>query len=155
MATIRQIREDEYLKVGGLWWDFMMINAAFDDSFTVKRRARELFASEMAQRASDPDSLLSVAELDGELVGFCFSYVSRKPRYFRLGKFGFIGDLFVRPEYRRQGIGHDLVRAAMKFFEKNKVKQVELLVAIKNEDTIKFWESIGFSKLLAWMYRRI
>ena len=32
--------------------------------------------------------------------------------------------------------------------------QIELLVAIKNENTIKFWESMGFNHLLTWMYKK-
>jgi len=154
MVTIREVREEELLKVSELWGDFMAYNAAFNDSFHVQRKSKAIFAKEMAERKEHPDCLLAVAESDGKLIGFCYSYISLKPKYFKLEKFGFIGDLYVKPEYRGQGIGRDLVNDALAFFKKRKIKQIELLVAIKNENTIKFWEALGFKHLLTWMYKR-
>jgi ribosomal protein S18 acetylase RimI-like enzyme len=59
------------------------------------------------------------------------------------------------PQNRLMGIGHDLVKDAINFFARRKVTQIELLVAVKNKEAIKFWEAIGFSHLLTWMYKRI
>jgi ribosomal protein S18 acetylase RimI-like enzyme len=155
MTTIREVREDELLKAGELWSAFMDFNARFNDSFAIRAKGQEIFSKEMLEKHQSKDHRLAVAEVDGQLVGFCFSYISRKPRYFKLEKFGFIGDLFIKPTCRRQGIGHDLVKDALNFFAKHKVSQIELLVAIKNESAIKFWEAIGFKHLLTWMYKRI
>jgi ribosomal protein S18 acetylase RimI-like enzyme len=155
MVTIREAREDELLRAGEMWSEFMEFNGRFNDSFAVKGKAREIFTQEMLEKYPARDFRLAVADLDGELAGFCFSYISRKPRYFRLQKFGFIGDLYVKPECRRRGIGHDLVKDAINFFARRKVSQIELLVSVKNRNAIEFWEAIGFSHLLTWMYKRI
>ena len=155
MIAVREARPDEYSRIGDLWHDFMTLNAGFDNSFELRKGAKELFSREMAEKCPDPDCFLAIAEENGELIGFCFSYISCKPRYFSLDKFGFIGDLYVKPEHRRRGVGHLLVKEAIAFFGRRKVNQIELLVAVKNEETIKFWEALGFSKLLTWMYKRI
>jgi ribosomal protein S18 acetylase RimI-like enzyme len=155
MIIIREAREDELLKAGELWSEFMEFNARFNDSFETSARAVEIFTKEMMQKYPARDFRLAVADTGGELVGFCFSYISQKPKYFKLEKFGFVGDLYVKPKYRRQGIGHDLVKDALNFFARKKVSQIELLVSIKNRDAIEFWEAIGFSHLLTWMYKRI
>ena len=154
MYKIRKAREDELLKVAGMWKEFMRYNGEFNRSFETNRKASEIFSREMLEKLKEPESHLAVAESDGELIGFCYSYISQKPKYFKLEKFGFIGDLFVIPEYRRNGIGRALVNDAVDFFGKRKIKQIELLVAKKNENTIKFWESLGFNHLLTWMYKR-
>jgi ribosomal protein S18 acetylase RimI-like enzyme len=154
MVKIREAREEELLKVGRLWGKFMAFNAEFNSSFRVRKKAPEIFSKEMIEKIQDSDCRLAVAEIDGELAGFCYSYVSRKPKYFKLEKFGFVGDLYVEPGYRRQGVGRMLVNDTLAFFSRRKVRQVELLVAIKNTGTIKFWESLGFSHLLTWMYKR-
>jgi len=154
MVKIRQAREEELLKVGRLWGKFMAYNAEFNSSFTVKKKAPEIFSKEMIEKIQDSNCRLTVAEIDGELAGFCYSYVSHKPKYFKLDKFGFVGDLYVEPEYRRQGVGRMLVKDTLEFFSRRKVWQIELLVAIKNTGAIEFWESLGFSHLLTWMYRR-
>jgi len=154
MLKIRAAVEEDLPKLGELWSDFMTYNAAFNDSFKTNKKARGIFMSEMTERNQNPDCRLAVAESDGDLVGFCYSYISLKPKYFKLDKFGFIGDLFVRDEFRRNGIGRKLVDDAFDFFRRRKIKQIELLVAIKNVNTIKFWEAVGFDHLLTWMYKR-
>jgi ribosomal protein S18 acetylase RimI-like enzyme len=154
MFKIRKAREDELLKVAGLWKDFMKFNGDFNASFAIKKKATEIFSREMLEKLKEYDSRLTVAESDGELIGFCYSYISQKPKFFRLDKFGFIGDLYVLPEYRRGGIGKALVKDAVDFFARRKIKQIELLVSVKNENTIKFWESLGFNHLLTWMYKK-
>jgi ribosomal protein S18 acetylase RimI-like enzyme len=154
MVKIREVREEELLKVGKLWGKFMAYNAEFNSSFRTRKKAPVIFSKEMIEKIQDSDCRLTVAEIDGELVGFCYSYISHKPKYFKLEKFGFIGDLYIEEDYRRQGAGRLLINDTMEFFSKRKVRQIELLVAVKNKGTIRFWESLGFSHLLTWMYKR-
>ncbi len=155
MITIREARGDELLKISAMWGEFMAYNGSFNDSFKIKKRARAIFSKEMSERDDNPDCRLAAADDSGQLIGFCYSYISFKPKYFKLEKFGFVGDLFVKEEYRGRGIGRLLVDDALKFFKKRKINQIELLVAQKNTDTIKFWESLGFDHLLTWMFKRI
>lgn len=155
MLVIREAMEDELLKISRLWGDFMAYNAEFNDSFRTKKRATSIFVKEMTERKQNPDCRLAVAELDGKLIGFCYSYISLKPIYFKLERFGFIGDLYVADDCRRKGVGAKLVEDSLEFFRYHNVSQIELLVSIKNVNTIKFWEKLGFSQLLTWMYKRI
>lgn len=155
MVKIRPALEEELLKVGALWGDFMAYNEEFNKSFKIRKKATSIFSKEMSERMRSPDCRLAVAELEGDLIGFCYSYISLKPKYFKLEKFGFVGDLFVKSQHRRSGVGRMLVDDAMKFFKRRRVRQIELLVARDNTDTIRFWESLEFSHLLTWMYKRI
>ncbi|NLI16597.1 MAG: GNAT family N-acetyltransferase [candidate division Zixibacteria bacterium] len=152
--TIRVALPEDVVAISKMWLKFMQYNAMFDSSFEVKPKVTARFAREIQDRLEDSNYRIAVAEIDNGLVGYCFSYVSRKPYFFRLGKFGFIGDLFVEETYRRRGIGRMLVNDAHAFFERRGIEQVELLVAAKNIDTIKFWEKLGYIKLLEWMYRK-
>ena len=51
----------------------------------------------------------------------------------------FIGALFVRKEYRRQGIGRKLIN-----FVKDRYNKLELQVYEKNVDAMLFYASLGF-----------
>lgn len=153
-VTIRVALPEDVVSISKLWLKFMEYNARFDNSFKVKSKIVGRFARELGQRLDDPNYRLAITEIENEIVGYCLSYVSRKPYFFKLGKFGFIGDLFVLESHRRKGYGHLLVKDAQEFFKRKKVKQVELLVANGNVDTIKFWEKMGFKSLLRWMYRK-
>ncbi len=151
-VVIRVALPEDVVSISKLWLKFMEYNAQFDRSFEVKRKIVGRFARELQQRLDDPNYWLAVADLDDILVGYCLSYVSKKPYFFKLGKFGFIGDLYVLENHRRKGYGHMLVNDAHAFFKRKKVEQVELLVANSNIDTIKFWEKMGYKSLLRWMY---
>jgi ribosomal protein S18 acetylase RimI-like enzyme len=153
-VVIRVALPEDVVAISKLWLKFMQYNAALDSSFEVKPKVSARFAREIQDRLEDSNYRIAVAETDNELAGYCFSYVSRKPYFFKLGKFGFIGDLFVSEQYRRRGIGRLLVDDAHAFFERRGAEQIELLVATKNIDTIKFWEKLGYTKLLEWMYRK-
>lgn len=153
-AKIRAAKSEDVGAISRLWLKFMEYNARFDDSFQVKPKILTRFAREIIDRLKDPDYRIAVAEIENEIVGYSFSYISRKPYFFRLGKFGFIGDVFVLEQFRKQGIGRKLADDAHEFFRRRKVEQVELLVATKNVDTIRFWEKLGYVKLLEWMYKR-
>jgi len=153
-AVIRVALPEDVVSISKLWQKFMEYNAQFDDSFRVKPKIVGPFARELQQRLDDPNYRLAVVEFDDELVGYCLSYISKKPYFFKLGKFGFIGDLYVLEAYRRNGFGRKLVDDANAFFKRKKVDQVELLVANDNVNTVKFWEKLGYKTLLQWMYRR-
>jgi ribosomal protein S18 acetylase RimI-like enzyme len=153
--VLRVALPEDVLSISKLWRKFMDYNAQFDDSFEVKPKIVGRFARELQNRIDDPNYRLSVIELDKELVGYCLSYISKKPYFFKLGKFGFIGDLFVEEGFRRNGYGRLLVEDALNFFKRKRVEQVELLVANSNENTIKFWQHLGYHGLLQWMYKRL
>ncbi len=159
MLNVRTVRKNELPKVSKLWEEFMKFNTGLNDSFAIRHDADRIFAKEMADRFADDYAEdgyhMAIAENDGEIVGFCLSYITHKPKYFKLQKFGFIGDLYVKPDFRRKGIGRSLVENAIGFFDSQKVQQIELLVAIKNDNAIEFWQSMGFEHLLTWMYKRI
>lgn len=153
-VVVRVALPEDVVSISKLWRMFMDYNARFDSSFTIKQKIVGRFARELQNHIGDPNYRLAVVEVNGELVGYCLSYISRKPYFFKLGKFGFIGDLFVEENYRRRGYGRMLVEDADSFFERKKVEQVELLVASGNVNTVKFWEKLGYKALLQWMYKK-
>ncbi len=153
-VTIRGAMPEDVVAISKLWLEFMEYNARFNRSFKVKSKIGGRFARELEQRLTDSNYHLAVAEVNGQIVGYCLSYVSSKPYFFKLGRFGFIGDLFVLGKYRRNGIGTLLVEDAHTFFKRKKIKQIELLVADKNVNTIRFWKKLGYKVLLQWMYKK-
>jgi len=52
--------------------------------------------------------------------------------------------LAVKPKYRGQGLGHELMIEFEKRCRKNKIERI-LLHALKNKNTIKFYQSLNFS----------
>jgi len=60
---------------------------------------------------------------------------------------GEILNLAVKPEFRRQGIGHSLVRVILGRFHRDGVRQVFLEVRESNDAAIFFYQRLGFHQM--------
>jgi len=77
-----------------------------------------------------------VAELDGKIVGVIMSGHD--------GRRGYIYHTFVDKEFRRTGIGTQLVNAALEALKNEGIRKVDLVVSYWNEDGKEFLNHMGF-----------
>ena len=57
-----------------------------------------------------------------------------------------LNDLYVEKEYRKLGVGKELIMAALNFARENNAKFVELSTAVDNYTAQSLYEQIGFEK---------
>ena len=69
------------------------------------------------------------------------------------GRRGFIHHTAVHPDYRRQGIAHQLVEAALDALKKEGIHKVVLVVFERNRQGNAFWEQEGFTAREDLVYR--
>jgi ribosomal protein S18 acetylase RimI-like enzyme len=60
------------------------------------------------------------------------------------GRRGYIHHLAVHPNYRREGIGSELVDNCLEVLEGIGIKKCHLFIFFENVDGIQFWESNGW-----------
>lgn len=96
------------------------------------------------ERLQNNESIIFVAMDDDEPVAFTQLY----PKYssVRLIKNWILNDLYVDADYRKQGIGEKLIRAAMDFAKKQGSGFVQLETAVDNYTAQSLYEAIGFVK---------
>jgi len=70
-------------------------------------------------------------------VGYCISTINS-------GLVGEVSSLYIELEYRKYGIGDELIKRAIKWLDDNKVNKKIIGVAVGNEDVLKFYERLGF-----------
>lgn len=94
-----------------------------------------------------------IAELNNLAVGFALFF----PNYSTfLTKPGiYLEDLFVLPEYRRQGIGKALLNYVINLAKERNFGRVEWSVLDWNQPAIKFYEQMGAKILPDWRICRI
>jgi len=85
-----------------------------------------------------------VAEDDEGIVGWCDIYVEpdsqHRPGFSHLGRLG----MGLDQEYRRQGLGEALLRAALDAAQETGIERVELQVYATNEPAIALYRKFGF-----------
>lgn len=92
----------------------------------------------------NPDTCF-VAEADGKITGVIIAGND--------GRRGYIYHTAVSPECRRQGIGKDLVAAALNALEQQGINKAALVVFDRNKDGNSFWEKQGFTVRNDLVYR--
>jgi GNAT superfamily N-acetyltransferase len=86
-----------------------------------------------------------VADIDGALVSTCTLTII--PNLTRSARpYGLIENVVTHPDYRKQGLGKQILHYALnKAWEQNCYK-VMLLTGSKREETLRFYENAGFKR---------
>jgi RimJ/RimL family protein N-acetyltransferase len=114
---------------------FMMFEPGERDS-TVQDLAREL-----GRAAGSPNSVVLVAELDGELAG----YVELSGGAHRRSRATAYVVMGVRAQSAGRGIGAALLRRAKDWGSAHGLHRLELTVMVHNSRAIRLYERMGFS----------
>lgn len=131
-------------------------------SFIRELAAYEKLLHEVAAQESDLDSALFgavprvfclIAEWDGKPAGFALWFYSFSTFLSRHGIF--LEDLFVRPEYRGNGIAGALMAHLAARCVDEDLGRFEWNVLDWNEPAIKFYRSIGAEPLGEWTMQRV
>lgn len=117
-------------------WDENM-----DETFTV--------CDNYEYRMTEDDTLLLVAEENGEIIGFLFGFLYPSPVHKK--PLALLDALYVSEEHRCKGCGRAL---ALRFKEWAKVQNVfavELKVMSQNTTALRLYESLGFGEIKKYM----
>jgi len=99
---------------------------------------------ESFQRTLGRFSIVHVAEMDGEVVGFMLSRVKRVPNHMGGVMVGELSDMWIESRARRMGIGDKLSRLALEWLRQQDVHSVEIQVLRDNQASWKLYERMGF-----------
>ena len=132
---IRIMRSDDYSEVYKLWLSCkgMGLNDLDDSKEGIDRYL-----------SRNPDTCF-IAEVEGNIAGVIMAGHD--------GRRGYIHHTAVCEKYRKCGIGHSLVDAAMAALKSHGIRKVALVVFEKNEVGNEFWEKLGFTTRNDLVYR--
>ncbi|CAG0968547.1 phosphinothricin acetyltransferase [Phycisphaerales bacterium] len=114
----------------------------------------------LPQRAADPRSIFLVADSTGHstppaIVGFIVGSMERNIPIYRLDEFAYLHDLWVQPDFRRQGVATALLNEAIARFRAIGAKQIRLETALANEHARRVCETCGFRAATIDLIREI
>ena len=114
-----------------------------------------LSLDELLASLRDADTVVWLAEVDGTPVGFCSVRIDVAPPIHEEVERAEITDLWVAPAQRRQGLGRELVGAALAWARERNVSRVEVRVATSNPEGQAFWRALGFGDFVDVLHRRL
>lgn len=128
------------------WDPFTVRRLAPGDETTAKRvverfMGREVDVEHLATFLADPKHYLFVAEREGVLTGFLLAYRLDRPD--GQEPMLFLYEIEVAAEHRRQGIGSELLAAALEIVKREGWKEAFVLTERSNAAAVAFYESTG------------
>jgi GNAT superfamily N-acetyltransferase len=95
-----------------------------------------------------PDTILLVAETSNkEVIGCGYGKIMEGPGWSINKQYGHVGFMFVRNDYRGQGISNRIIDELCEWFRENNLKEARLRVYEKNPGAIKSYKRSGFEEL--------
>ena len=117
----------------------------FATSFVPERTA---FETALASLIDSDGTNLSVAEVDGEVIGYCLGFDHYT--FYANGRVSWVEEITVRESFRRRGVG----KALMENFERWSSSRGSLLVALATRRAASFYRGIGYEDS-AKFFRRL
>lgn len=145
-----------------LWEDFMGYldgivkkNSKLKPYLVKKKGSSGIFGKFIRKNIRSKNSVVYIAEVGGNPAGYSLIYVKDDVPIFRLEKIGYIGDLFVKKEFRGQKISSGFRDEAMRWFKKKGIRHVSLAVYKDNEFAHSIYRKWGFFDYHVEMRRKI
>ena len=112
------------------------------------------YMQKMIDDANNMDGKIFVAEEKDQIIGFVQGVIIKHEKgddvFYDLthkpSKEGWVGLLFVRPEYRGRNIGQNLLNEIKNYFKSKNCTSMKLLVLSDNKHAIAVYEKNGFMR---------
>ncbi|HEX8188493.1 MAG TPA: GNAT family N-acetyltransferase [Pyrinomonadaceae bacterium] len=116
-------------------------------------RTERSYASFIGSQLGEPDVVVLIAELNGEVVGYTYAALEGYDYMALRGPAGVLHDIVVEPASRGQGVGRMLLDATLAELEDLGAPRVVLSTAERNEPAQRLFGRAGFRRTMIEMTR--
>ena len=132
---------DSILKLAKQLWDTEKVFFSnLKDDYFADEQAKSLLLKNILKRKNH----FLVAEENNKIIGYIYGYVSRADLYKK--KVGYIDQIVVDEEYRRQGICNKLMDSFTKIMKKYGCGYIELNAFKQNLPAVECYKKYGFKE---------
>jgi len=134
---------------------YMEYHRELDNYFVFKKNISELFKEHTKRVLRDKDQLVLLATMKNKIIGYVTARITQRPPIYEIDRIGVIGDTFVLPEFRNQGVFTQLIEQVIDWMRKKRIKYVEHPVAARNKIGLQAYKNRGFEEYLTFVRRKI
>ena len=123
-----------------------------DKDFVFDSEGKANFKFVIETAMNDLTQVVYVVKFEKEVVGFLYGYIRIYSGFFRKRIIAHISDITIQEEFRRKGIGTELMKKFEHEFAKtNNANCMSLNVHVKNSSGLDFYDNLGFTRNLISM----
>ncbi len=130
----------------------------FDTDMRTDEESVEKQIEWMKRKLQSESTFLFVAIREDEeecAIGYVFGWIEKRNKnYWKLTRFGYVGELFVKEEFRGMGVGRALLEKAEKWFAERGITKIFLDVEAENP-AVNFYKKLGYRELELRMVKEI
>ncbi|MGC8608403.1 MAG: GNAT family N-acetyltransferase [Thermoplasmata archaeon] len=146
-TKIRKMKESDMESVMDQLLRLKRLNSEFDCTFSVSEDSRDEIEKYLKKIINDNDHVLLVAEVDGNVEGILMADILYRI-YYEPKYEGRIREFYVMPEFRRHGIGKQLLDAFRKEVQPRGVMLITAEFPSLNVIASEFYKRIGYRELV-------
>ncbi|MBI5227442.1 GNAT family N-acetyltransferase [Candidatus Micrarchaeota archaeon] len=93
---------------------------------------------------SSKNSLVLVAQMNEEIVGYSLNFIKDNVRVYKLRKLGHVADLYIKKGHRGQGIAKQFKDIIFSWFKKKRIKYLSIATHAENKKAHSIYKKWGF-----------
>lgn len=138
--NIRTIKEDEDTLLDNLFAKLLQSEKLYDSNIKDNLTINGFFK----KRINDKDTIILVVDVDNKIVGYIYGYVHSDNKI-KIELESYIESLFVEEEYRKQGIGQELLNRFIEESKNRGVKYIFIENKVGNETAQFLYKKLNFN----------
>lgn len=156
-ATIRRATRADLPALGRLGALLVRTHHGFDPQRFMEATpgTEHAYAGYLGSQIEDPDTVILVAERNGEVIGYTYAGVEGHDYMALRGPAGVLYDIVVDPAQRGQGVGRMLLDATLAALGALDAPRVVLSTAERNEAAQRLFARAGFRRTMIEMTREL
>lgn len=163
MINIRTGKIKDVPQVANLWKEFMIEhdrnvvknNKLLKEQVIKLKTGNQKFKTHLIKLLKTRKGKLFVAEDNGNIVGYNLAQIKSEIPVFKLRRFGLIADLYIKKEFRGQGIATIFKDKAVEWFKRNNLRYMSINVYPDNSHAYMIYKKWGFTDFKLTMRKKI
>lgn len=145
VATVREATPEDIERAAFLGAQIVRFHHSVDPKrFFLPENVEQGYAWWLRQEIDRAEAVVMVAELDGEIVGYCYGAIEDRDWAVLIDRHGVVHDVYVVESARRKGVARSLVTLVMAKLEAMGVPILKVSIMVQNESARRLVESLGF-----------
>jgi len=153
--NLRKGKQSDIEAIFELWWASSKEHEKYSrlDILNPKKMVKEIIIKELRKCLRDKNHVFLIAEEGDQIVGIATGHIGERDEpVFAINQGGYIDEIYVLVEFRKKGIGKELLDELMRQLYLKEAMFIGLAVVAQNT-AVEFYKRQGFKIKSHWMVK--